>query len=124
MCQKCYKFFPYRPEINSHRAFCIIKQALEVRNSGTTSPYPASATPEPVIVTQQGHKSASAQSLKQLIQETLRSSMEYTNAAGMCQTAATGQCPDDMNCTQEPDNQYVKIIPGDTRYWQDWENEV
>ena len=50
--------------------------------------------------------------------------MEYTNAAGMCQTAATGQCPDDMNRMLEPDDQDVKIIPGGSTYWQDWEDEV
>ena len=50
--------------------------------------------------------------------------MEYTNAAGMCQTAATGQCPNSMSHTAESDEQDIEIIPGDSRYWEDWENEV
>ena len=50
--------------------------------------------------------------------------MEYTNTARVCHTAATGQCPDNMNYTMESDDQDIKIIPGDTRYWEDWESEV
>ena len=50
--------------------------------------------------------------------------MEYTNPARVCQIAATGQCSSNMNCTLEPDDQGVKIIPGGLTYWQDLENEV
>ena len=75
-------------------------------------------------MTQEGHRSSSAHSLKQLITDTLRSGMEYTNAAGLRQGAATtGQCSNNMNCIPEPDDQGVKIISGDSTYWQDWEKK-
>ena len=76
-------------------------------------------------MTHEGHRSASAHSLKQLIKETLRSGMEYTNAADLRQVATTtGQCSNNMNCTPEPDDQGVKIIPRGLTYWQNWEDEV
>ena len=114
----CHMFFPYGQESNRHRAFCVMKLAPEVRDSRQ-----ASGTPEPVVVTHQGRKSTSTQALRQIVRETLRS-VTHTNAAGMCQTAATGQCPDSMSHTAESDEQDIEIIPGDSRYWEDWENEV
>ena len=117
-CLKCHMFFPYGPESNSHRAFCIMKLAPEVRDS-----HQASETPEPVVVTHQGHKSTSAQALKQMIRETLRS-VTHTNAVGMCQATDTGQCPNNISHTVESDEQDIEIIPGDTRYWENWESEV
>ena len=95
-----------------------MKLAPEVRDSRQ-----ASGTPEPAVVTHQGHKSTSAQALKQMIRETLRS-VTHTNAAVMCQTAATGQCPDSVSHTVKSDEQDIEIIPGDSRYWEDWENKV
>ena len=58
-----------------------------------------------------------------MIRETL-CSVTHTNAAGMCQAADTGQCPDNMSHTVEPDEQDIEIISGDTRYWENWESEV
>ena len=29
-----------------------------------------------------------------------------------------------MNYMMESDNQDIKIIPGDTQYWEDWESKV
>ena len=117
-CLKCHMFFPYGPESNSHRAFCIMKLAPEVRDTRQ-----ASETPEPTVVTHQGHKSTSALALKQMIRETLRS-VTHTNAAGMCQAAGTGQCPDNVNHTLESDEQDIEIIHEDTRYWENLESEV
>ena len=124
MCQKCYKFFPRGSDFNNHRAFCLIKQALEMgksaHRSGATAFYPAAVTPEPVIMTQEGHQSSSAHSLKQLITDTLHSGMKYTNAASLRQGAATnGQCSSNVECIFEPDNQGIKIISGDSTSWQD-----
>ena len=67
--------------------------------------------------------STSTQVLRQIVRETLRS-VTHTNAARMCQTAATGQCPDSMSHRAEPDEQDIEVIPGGSRYWEDWEKEV
>ena len=95
-----------------------MKLAPEVRDTRQ-----ASETPEPTVVTHQSHNSTSALALKQMIRETLRS-VTHTNVAGICQTAANGQYPDGVSHTVKSDEQDIEIIPGDTRYWEDWESEV
>ena len=119
LCQKCGKFFPRGFKFQSHRAFCVIKQAPGQGNSAhrgdATAYYPAAVTPEPAVLTPEGHRSSASCSLKQLIAATLHSGMEYTNnAISQCRGAATaGQCSKNMEWMPLPDDQDVKIIGGD-----------
>ena len=117
-CPNCHLFLAHGRESSDHRAFCVRKLDPNIRNCRQ-----ASGTPEPEAVTHQDRDSAPTRTLRQIVRETLRGAT-HSNAATMCQPAATGTCPDNMNHKIESDEQEIEIISGDSRYWEQFEEEV
>ena len=109
-CSNCHLFFAHGKESSDHRAFCVRKLESSVRNCRQ-----ASGTPEPDTVTHQNSDGAPTRTLRQIVRETLRGAT-HSNAATMCQPAATGTCPDNMNHKMESDEQEIEIISGDSHY--------
>ena len=117
-CANCHMFLAHGRESSDHRAFCVMKLDPDMRDCRQ-----ASGTPEPAVMTHQGRDSAPTRTLRQIVRETLRGTT-HSNAATMYQTAATGPCPASMSHKTEPDEQEIEIIPGDSRYWEQFEEEV
>ena len=117
-CANCHMFLAHGRESSNHCAFCVRKLDPDIRDCRQ-----ASGTPEPAVVTHQGRDNAPTRTLRQIVREILRDTT-HSNAATMCQTAATNPCPASMSHKTEPDEQEIEIISGDSRYWEQFEEEV
>ena len=100
----------------------VPEQVDNIRRGDAAAYNPDALTPE-------SHWSSASPSLKQLIAATLRSGdprPEHINKtiSHHQNTAAAGQCVNNMDLGPPDNDQDVQVISGESNYWQTWEEEV
>ena len=117
-CPNCHLFLAHGKESSDHRAFCVRKPESSMGNDRQ-----APGTPESDSMMHQNSDNAPTRTLRQIVRETLRGPT-HPDAATIYQPTNNSVRPDEMNHKIKSDEQEIGIISGESRYWEQFKEEV